>query len=72
MHLPELRQTSPLLDAGYLLDSFLKDSSNQRTDAYGGSIEKRAKFVLEVIGLLLLLHDRQCLHMLWIFRASKA
>lgn len=33
---------------GYLLDSFFKASSNQRTDEYGGSIEKRAKFPLEV------------------------
>lgn len=33
---------------GYLLDQFLRDSSNQRTDAYGGSIENRARFPLEV------------------------
>ena len=33
---------------GYLLDSFLRDSSNKREDNYGGSIEKRAKFPLEV------------------------
>ncbi|EPX73381.1 NADPH dehydrogenase [Schizosaccharomyces octosporus yFS286] len=31
---------------GYLLDQFLQPSSNQRTDSYGGSIEKRAKAVL--------------------------
>jgi 2,4-dienoyl-CoA reductase-like NADH-dependent reductase (Old Yellow Enzyme family) len=33
---------------GYLLDQFLQDSTNQRTDAYGGSIEKRARLMLEV------------------------
>ncbi|MGE6757234.1 alkene reductase [Corallococcus interemptor] len=32
---------------GYLLDQFLRDGSNQRTDAYGGSIENRARFPLE-------------------------
>ena len=33
---------------GYLLDQFLQDISNQRTDAYGGSIENRARLMLEV------------------------
>ncbi|ATB39674.1 alkene reductase [Cystobacter fuscus] len=33
---------------GYLLDQFLRDGANQRTDAYGGSIEKRARLPLEV------------------------
>ncbi len=33
---------------GYLLDQFLKTGSNQRTDDYGGSIENRARFTLEV------------------------
>ena len=33
---------------GYLLDQFLRDVSNQRTDAYGGSIENRARLPLEV------------------------
>jgi len=33
---------------GYLLDQFLKDSSNVRTDAYGGSVENRARLLLEV------------------------
>lgn len=32
---------------GYLLDQFLQDSSNQRTDQYGGSIENRARLLLE-------------------------
>ncbi|MDR2195667.1 MAG: alkene reductase [Gallionellaceae bacterium] len=34
---------------GYLLEQFLRPNSNQRTDAYGGNIENRARFVLEVI-----------------------
>ena len=33
---------------GYLIDQFLRDGSNQRTDEYGGSIENRARFALEV------------------------
>lgn len=32
---------------GYLLDQFLQDGTNQRTDAYGGTIEKRARLMLE-------------------------
>ncbi|WP_250514768.1 alkene reductase [Caballeronia sp. INDeC2] len=34
---------------GYLLDQFLQDSTNKRTDAYGGSIENRARLLLEVV-----------------------
>jgi N-ethylmaleimide reductase len=33
---------------GYLVDQFLRDGSNRRTDAYGGSIENRARFLLAV------------------------
>ena len=33
---------------GYLLDQFAKDGTNKRTDAYGGSIENRARLMLEV------------------------
>jgi len=33
---------------GYLLDQFLQDGSNQRTDSYGGSIENRAQLLLKV------------------------
>ncbi len=33
---------------GYLLEQFAKDGTNKRTDAYGGSIENRAKLMLEV------------------------
>ncbi len=34
---------------GYLLDQFLRSSTNQRTDAYGGSKENRARLLLEII-----------------------
>jgi N-ethylmaleimide reductase len=34
---------------GYLLDQFLQDGSNKRTDEYGGSIANRARFLLEVV-----------------------
>ncbi|MCQ4257668.1 alkene reductase [Stutzerimonas stutzeri] len=33
---------------GYLLDQFLQTSTNQRTDEYGGSLENRARLMLEV------------------------
>ena len=33
---------------GYLLDQFLRDGSNQRTDNYGGSVENRARLLMEV------------------------
>lgn len=34
---------------GYLVEQFLRKNSNQRTDAYGGSIENRARFLFEVV-----------------------
>ncbi len=34
---------------GYLLEQFIRPTSNLRTDSYGGSIENRARFVLEVV-----------------------
>src|SRR5476649_1245145 len=34
---------------GYLIDQFLHDGSNQRTDAYGGSLENRTRFLLKAI-----------------------
>jgi N-ethylmaleimide reductase len=37
---------------GYLLDEFLQDGSNKRSDAYGGPIENRARFLLEVVTAL--------------------
>lgn len=33
---------------GYLIDQFLRDGTNRRTDGYGGSIERRARLLLEV------------------------
>ncbi|MBP2150583.1 alkene reductase [Xanthobacter flavus] len=38
---------------GYLIDQFLKDGANQRTDAYGGSIENRTRFLLEVMDAII-------------------
>ena len=38
---------------GYLVDSFLRDSANQRTDEYGGSVENRCRFALEVMDILI-------------------
>ncbi|PKA54647.1 Putative 12-oxophytodienoate reductase 11 [Apostasia shenzhenica] len=34
---------------GYLLEQFMKDSANDRTDEYGGSLENRCRFALEVV-----------------------
>jgi N-ethylmaleimide reductase len=34
---------------GYLLEQFIRDSSNKRSDEYGGSIENRLRFTLEII-----------------------
>ena len=34
---------------GYLIDQFLRDGTNKRTDSYGGSVENRARFALEVV-----------------------
>jgi N-ethylmaleimide reductase len=38
---------------GYLLDAFLRDGANKRTDAYGGSIENRARFLLEAMAAVI-------------------
>ncbi|MCH8181100.1 MAG: alkene reductase [Proteobacteria bacterium] len=38
---------------GYLIDAFLRDGSNKRTDAYGGSIENRARFLVEVMSAVI-------------------
>ncbi len=43
---------------GYLLDQFLQDGSNHRTDAYGGSIQNRMKFPLEVLDAILTVWDK--------------
>lgn len=38
---------------GYLVDQFLRDGSNTRTDEYGGSIENRSKFLFETLDALI-------------------
>jgi N-ethylmaleimide reductase len=38
---------------GYLIDQFLRDGSNQRDDAYGGSVENRFRFLSDVIEAVL-------------------
>ncbi|MGO9135338.1 MAG: alkene reductase [Methylovirgula sp.] len=42
---------------GYLIDQFLKNGVNKRTDAYGGSIENRARFAFEVTDTILKVWD---------------
>lgn len=42
---------------GYLIDEFLCTGSNQRTDEYGGSVENRARFALEVVEAVLEVWD---------------
>ena len=37
---------------GYLIDQFLQDNSNHRTDQYGGSIENRTRLLLEIVAAL--------------------
>ena len=37
---------------GYLIDQFLQDGSNKRTDAYGGSVENRSRLLIEVVTVL--------------------
>jgi N-ethylmaleimide reductase len=34
---------------GYLIDQFIRDGSNQRTDRYGGSLENRTRLLLEIV-----------------------
>jgi len=34
---------------GYIVDQFLRDGTNHRTDEYGGSVENRARFLVEVV-----------------------
>jgi len=39
---------------GYLVDTFLQDGTNKRTDRYGGSVQNRARFSLELLDALIL------------------
>ena len=43
---------------GYLIDQFLKDGTNKRTDSYGGPIENRIRFALEVTDAVLGVWDK--------------
>lgn len=45
---------------GYLLDQFLHDGSNQRTDAYGGTIENRARLLLQVVDSAVAIWGAEC------------
>ena len=38
---------------GYLVDQFLQDGTNKRTDQYGGPIENRARFMMEIVDAVL-------------------
>ena len=47
---------------GYLAHQFLESHSNKRTDAFGGSIENRCRFVLEVLKALIEVYgDAKCI-----------
>uniref|UniRef100_A0A452XJL5 NADH:flavin oxidoreductase/NADH oxidase N-terminal domain-containing protein n=1 Tax=Aegilops tauschii subsp. strangulata TaxID=200361 RepID=A0A452XJL5_AEGTS len=52
---------------GYIIEQFLKDSANDRTDEYGGSLENRCRFALEVVDAVvkeLNDHDILYIHMI--------
>lgn len=44
---------------GYLVDQFLRDWTNTRTDEYGGSIENRCRFALEVLDELIAVFGKE-------------
>jgi N-ethylmaleimide reductase len=46
---------------GYLIDQFLQDRTNHRSDKYGGSIENRARFLFEVLAAILEVWDASCI-----------
>jgi 2,4-dienoyl-CoA reductase-like NADH-dependent reductase (Old Yellow Enzyme family) len=50
---------------GYLLDQFLQDKTNHRTDTYGGSVENRARLMLEVTDAVISVwgNDRVGMHL---------
>lgn len=41
-----------LAGQGHLVEQFLQDRSNKRTDFYGGSVENRVRFLIEVLGVV--------------------
>lgn len=46
---------------GYLLDQFLRNKTNQRQDVYGGSIQNRSRFLLEVSDAILSVWSPECI-----------
>lgn len=44
---------------GYLIDQFLESGTNHRTDRYGGSVENRARFLIEVVEAVLSVWDSE-------------
>ncbi|MBK1884081.1 alkene reductase [Luteolibacter pohnpeiensis] len=46
---------------GYLIDEFLRTSSNQRTDSYGGSPENRARFLIEIVEKIINIFPAGCI-----------
>jgi N-ethylmaleimide reductase len=44
---------------GYLIEQFLKDKTNHRTDEYGGSVDNRIRFALEVVDAVLNVWPRE-------------
>ena len=47
---------------GYLPNQFLESHSNRRTDAFGGSIENRCRFVLEILKAMIEVYgDAKCI-----------
>ena len=45
---------------GYLIDQFLRDQTNKRTDRYGGSIGNRSRFLLEVVDAVSAVAGAEC------------
>ncbi len=45
---------------GYLIDQFLRDRTNKRTDRYGGSIENRSRFLIEVVDAVIAAVGAEC------------
>ena len=45
---------------GYLIDQFLRDQTNKRTDRYGGSIENRSQFLMEVVDAVIAAVGAEC------------
>jgi len=44
---------------GYLVDQFLRDGTNRRTDEYGGGVEARCRFLLEIVEALVDVHGAE-------------